>query len=111
MAAWQDGPDYPPQVPDYPARQFLDYLERSFGALKREQVKLLRAIAETSQHPLTNNSAEISLISDGWQDSQRIIQSGSGGLTPNQGSRADLHEFRILPPEHAEQSTTHNADG
>jgi hypothetical protein len=67
MATWQDGPDYPPRVPDYPARTFLDYLERSFSALKQEQVKLLKAIAETSQHPLTDNSAEISLVSDSWQ--------------------------------------------
>jgi hypothetical protein len=45
-------------------------LESSFSALKKEQVKLLKAITETSEHPLTNNSAEISLISDRWRNPQ-----------------------------------------
>jgi hypothetical protein len=70
LASWQDDAHYVPTWADYPARALLDYLESSFSALKKEQVKLLKAITETSEHPLTNNSAEISLISDRWRNPQ-----------------------------------------
>jgi len=69
LASWQDDPHFVPQTPEYPA-SLLDYLVRSFSALKKKQVRLLKAIAETSGHPLTDNTAEISLVSDKWQNPQ-----------------------------------------
>jgi hypothetical protein len=75
MASWQDDAHqddahYVPPWVDYPARALLDYLESSFSALKKEQVKLLKATVETSEYPLTSNSTEISLISDRWRNPQ-----------------------------------------
>ena len=70
LASWQDDPHFLPQYPVYPSKTLLSYLERSFSMLKKEQVKLLKAVAETSEHPLADNSAEISLVSDKWQNPQ-----------------------------------------
>ena len=70
LASWQDDAHYVPTWVNYPARALLDYLESSFSALKKEQVKLLKATAETSEHPITNNPGEISLISDRWRNPQ-----------------------------------------
>jgi hypothetical protein len=69
LASWEDDPNFVPQTPAYPA-SLLGYLVSSFGALKEEQVKLLRAIAGTGEHPLTDNTAEISLVSERWRDRQ-----------------------------------------
>ncbi len=68
LASWQDDPNYLPQFPNHPTRALLDYLERSFSALKSEQFRLLKATAETSEHSLTQNSAEMRFISDRWQN-------------------------------------------
>jgi hypothetical protein len=70
LASWQNDAHYVPTWVDYPARALLDYVERSFSALKKEQVKLMKATAETGEHPLASNPAEISLISDRWQNPQ-----------------------------------------
>jgi hypothetical protein len=72
LASWQDDPDYLPRVPGYPAHALLDYLEQSFSALKKEQFRLLRAIAETSAYRLTDNSAKVILTSDRWQNPQNL---------------------------------------
>ncbi len=70
LASWEDDPHYLPQTPNYPSAALRDYLERSFSALKKKQVGLLKAITETSGHPLTDSSADISLVSDRWQNPQ-----------------------------------------
>jgi hypothetical protein len=83
LASWQDDPHYQPQVPSYPAHALLDYLEQSFSMLKSEQFRLLRAITETSEHRLTDNSAEILFVSDKWQNPKK------GPLYPN-GQGAEM---------------------
>ena len=80
LASWQDDPHYVPTWSPYPARVLLDYLRSSFSTLKKEQVKLLKAVAETSEHPLTENSAEISLISDRWQNPQSTTRTDPGHI-------------------------------
>jgi hypothetical protein len=67
LESWQDDPNFLPETPDYPP-SLLDYPISSFGTLKREQDKLLKAIAGTGDHPLTDNTAEISLLSEQWQN-------------------------------------------
>jgi hypothetical protein len=67
LALWKDDPHYIPQIPPYPSKALNRYLEQSFGALKRDQFMLLKTITATSEHPLVDNSADISLISDKWR--------------------------------------------
>ena len=51
-------------VPPYPAMALLAYLEDSFSALKREQVRLLKAVNASRTYPLTQATPEATLISD-----------------------------------------------
>jgi hypothetical protein len=67
LASWQDSPPFVPRTPDYPA-SLPGYLVRSFSSLKKEQVKLLKAIAGAGEHPLTEDPAEISLLFEQWED-------------------------------------------
>jgi hypothetical protein len=83
LESWQDDPHFRPETPDYPA-SLLDYLISSFGALKREQAKLLNAIAGTGEHPLTDNTAEISLLSEQWQNPGQIVPTSRQHETPDQ---------------------------
>jgi hypothetical protein len=64
LASWNVESDNFPEVPYYPGQDLLDYLEDSFSVLKREQVRLLKAIAGTNEYPLTQNTSRVKLISD-----------------------------------------------
>jgi hypothetical protein len=70
LASWNVESDSFPEVPYYPRQNLLDYLEDSFSVLKREQVRLLKAIAGTNAYPLTQNTSRVELISDRWEASQ-----------------------------------------
>jgi len=64
LVSWNVESDSFPEVPYYPRQNLLDYLEDSFSILKREQVRLLKAITGTNEYPLTQNTSRVELISD-----------------------------------------------
>ncbi len=67
LSSWDVTAGGAPDVPEYPAQALLAYLEDSFGALKAEQVRLLKAVASNRGYPLTENSSQVQLISDRWE--------------------------------------------
>jgi hypothetical protein len=68
LGSWDAEAGGAPDVPPYPARALLAYLEDSFGALKREQVRLLKAVSGSKAYPLTQSSPDVTLISDTWRN-------------------------------------------
>ncbi len=64
LASWDVESGNIPKLLDYRGRDLLVYLEDSFSALKREQVRLLKAITASSAYPLTQNTRRVELISD-----------------------------------------------
>ena len=70
LASWNAESDKVPAVSNYPADDLINYLENSFSVLKREQVRLIKAIAASSTYPLARNTSRVELISDRWEASR-----------------------------------------
>ena len=70
-----------PDAPPYPAMALLAYLEDSFSALKREQVRLLKAVNASRTYPLTQTTPEATLISDTWRKLESSSHSSPGPIT------------------------------
>ena len=58
-------------MPPYPAMALLAYLEDSFSALKREQVRLLKAVNASRTYPLTQAMLEATSTSYTGLEQQR----------------------------------------
>jgi hypothetical protein len=75
LSSWDVEAGGAPDVPPYPATALLIYLEDSFSALKREQVRLLKAVTGTKAYPLTQVFPDVALISDTWRNLEGSNQS------------------------------------
>lgn len=71
-----------PDAPAYPA-ELLPYLQDSFSRLKREQVRLLKAVTASKAYPLTETRPAVSLVSDKWRnpDSNVTLPGSKGDLS------------------------------
>jgi len=79
LDTWDPESGGAPDVPAYPAKDLLAYLKESFTTLKREQVRLLKAVTTSKAYPLTQSTPSVALISDTWRNSE-------GGTKPLSGS-------------------------
>lgn len=84
LGSWDAEDAGAPDVPPYPAMALLAYLEDSFSALKREQVRLLKAVNASRTYPLTQATPEATLISDTWRRLE-----GSSRSSPGPASSGD----------------------
>jgi hypothetical protein len=92
LPIWESAADYVPDTPGYPGADLMRYLERSFSAIKSEQVRLLKATAETASHSLVESAAPVELISDRWKNQKGIARAVESGALdePQKGPPGEL---------------------
>lgn len=73
----------------YPGKELLEYLKDSFNLLKREQVRLLKALTANKAYPLAQTTPSVALISDTWRSHEAGTRTSPDSVSEQSPLRED----------------------